>query len=289
MTFNTDINLILDLKRRHDFVAIHEVNIGNPNGDMDADNGPRLTDDDYLFTTADCRSARIGQTLDALYGHGRYYENGENITEKQKGKTVTQVMQEYPMRALRGGVFNHTDEAAEDDLIKLKQLRAVLYLDQAMSTAPVHVKAGGYPVSSSALHSKKESGVVSKILGRRVMADYGVTTGWGLYQAPINRQRGYIVTEELLAKAWIAMYKEAEVTASVQRGGYKLEDVYIYSHSGIYGGKLGTMQLKRGLSVDIDMENRSFTVNQKDFGDAVTITKLSDVVEALIEVYPFKV
>ena len=79
----------LDANRRHDFVLFFDVTDGNPNGDPDAGNMPRVDPETMQGLVTDvCLKRKIRDWVDALHGdegaYKIYVQSGEALNTKHK-------------------------------------------------------------------------------------------------------------------------------------------------------------------------------------------------------------
>jgi CRISPR-associated protein Csd2 len=269
---------ILNPAVRHDFVFIFEGINHNGNGDPDAENRPRQTDDGYAFTTPNSLLNRIYQTAADLYGVKIYATNDTNVTTVQSGyDTHMALMEHYWDRRLRGGLFTKTKDVKQGSIGK----RGVIQIDTIESIQPVDEIVATTIVPSMQLDKEKENKVTGetdtvseKTMGKLHHIPYAVYRGQGTYNAALNKKYGDLVTEQILAQFWMALWHHADHTRSLQRGGWHLRDVWVVTHPTPYGGSHHLIDIANML--EVSQGDRTFEVNP-NWADGLEVNSLRDV------------
>lgn len=131
---NTDANKIVDTGLRQDFIMIFEAISANPNGDPDAENGPRITSDSYAFATPNSLLNRVYQTAAGIYDVDIYASSENNVTTVQTGfDTHEDLIDAYWDRKLRGGLFTKTKDVKNGSIGR----RGIVQVDTIESVEPV--------------------------------------------------------------------------------------------------------------------------------------------------------
>lgn len=274
--------LILNPAVRHDFVFIFEGINHNGNGDPDAENRPRQTDDGYAFTTPNSLLNRIYQTAADLYGVKIYATNDTNVTTIQSGyDTHTELMEYYWDRRLRGGLFTKTKDVKQGSIGK----RGIIQIDTIESIQPVDEVVATTIVPSMQLDKEKEdkatgttNTVSEKTMGRLHHIPYAVYRGYGTYNAALNKKYGDLVNEQILAQFWMSLWHHADHTRSLQRGGWHLRDVWVVTHPTPYGGSHHLIDVANML--EVSQGDRTFDVTP-NWAEGLEVTSLRDVYAAL--------
>jgi CRISPR-associated protein Csd2 len=275
---------ILNPAVRHDFVFIFEGINHNGNGDPDAENRPRQTDDGYAFTTPNSLLNRIYQTATDLFGVNIYATNDTNVTTVQSGyETHTALMEHYWDRRLRGGLFTKTKDVKQGSIGK----RGIIQIDTIESIQPVDEIVATTIVPTMQLDKEKEdkatgitSTVSEKTMGKLHHIPYAVYRGCGTYNAALNKKYGDLVDEKILAQFWMALWHHADHTRSLQRGGWHLRDVWVVTHATPYGGSHHLIDIANMLK--ISQGDRTFEVSP-NWADGLVVTSLRDVYAELSE------
>jgi CRISPR-associated protein Csd2 len=226
---------------RHDFVFIFEGINHNGNGDPDAENRPRQTDDGYAFTTPNSLLNRIYQTAADMFGVAIYATGDTNVTTVQAAyDDHMDLIKHYWDRRLRGGLFTKTKDVNGRGSVGK---RGIIQIDTIESIQPVDEIVATTIVPSMQITKTKEdknSGETTesseKTMGKLHHIPYAIYRGYGTYNANLNKKYGNLVDERLLAQFWLALWHHADHTRSLQRGGWHLRDVWIVTHPTPYGG-----------------------------------------------------
>lgn len=270
---------ILNPAVRHDFVFIFEGINHNGNGDPDAENRPRQTDDGYAFTTPNSLLHRIYQTAADMFGVAIYSTSESNITTIQSSyDDHMDLMRHYWDRRLRGGLFTRTKDVGSKGSIGK---RGIIQIDTIESVQPVDEVIATTIVPSTQQTKTKEdkstgatTTVSEKTMGKLHHIPYAVYRGYGTYNATLNKKYGDLVDEKVLAQFWLALWHHADNTRSLQRGGWHLRDVWVVTHPTPYGGKHRLIEIAN--MVDVRQGNRSFEV-ETNWADGLEVTSLKDV------------
>ena len=268
---------ILNPAVRHDFVFIFEGINHNGNGDPDAENRPRQTDDGYAFTTPNSLLNRIYQTAADMFGVQIYATGETNVTIVQSGYADhMDLVKHYWDRRLRGGLFTKTKDVKAGSIGK----RGIIQIDTIESIQPVDEIVATTIVPSMRLTKSKEDKKTKKItetsektMGKLHHIPYAVYRGYGTYNAALNKKYGNLVDEKLLAQFWLALWHHADHTRSLQRGGWHLRDVWVVTHPTPYGGSHHLIDIAN--MVEISQGDRTFEVTTH-WAKGLEVTSLRD-------------
>lgn len=278
MTTVTELPII-DPTVRHDFVFIFEGINHNGNGDPDAENRPRQTDDGYAFTTPNSLLNRIYQTAADLFGVNIYATNDTNVTTVQaKYEDHMDLIKDYWDRRLRGGLFTKTKDVKTSGSIGK---RGIIQIDTIESIQPIDEIVATTIVPNMQLIKTKEDKTTKekvetseKTMGKMHHIPYAVYRGYGTYNAALNKKYGNLVDKKILAQFWLALWHHADHTRSLQRGGWHLRDVWVVTHPTPYGGSHHLIDIAN--MVRVSQEERTFDVNT-DWDTSLNVTSLRDV------------
>lgn len=266
-TINTDA-IYLDPTKRHDFVYLFDVTDGNPNGDPDAGNLPRVDPETMQGLVTDVAIKRKVRDWVALYGsasarnkiyvensgialntkHQRAYDDlGIKSTgTKQKRDEVDLArvwMREnfYDIRAF-GAVMTTG--------VNCGQVRGPLQLTFARSIDPIIPLdlsitrvAITDPKDAQTVVGDDGSGKGGKVteMGRKALVPYGLYRGYGFFSphfaagaktdGDAKLGQGGAFTADDLALFWDAFQRMWDVDHSSSRGMLALRGLYIYSHN----------------------------------------------------------
>jgi len=260
MTTASTSMITTDMDRRHDFVLLFDVRDGNPNGDPDAGNLPRVDPETMQGLVTDVAIKRkVRDYVDMAHGDGRfkvYVQHGQFLGERRK-----QVFDEHT-----NGGSNPTPETARDwmcaefydvrmfgAVMSMKehnagQVRGPMQLTFARSINPI------VPLDSSIVgpaqnrqdvnRSENESEAVNYgTMGRKSTVPYGLYRTHGFFNPHFAEQTG--VDSVDLELFWTALAMMWDVDRSASRGEMACRGLYVFSHD----SKLGNAPAHRLLDL----------------------------------------
>jgi CRISPR-associated protein Csd2 len=285
------INIHLDPTKKHDAILLFDCQDGNPNGDPDAGNQPRIDPQtNHGFVTDACLKRKVrnfiqmvadgednpkhyrifikegsilNNTLEAAYD-----ESGTKKVKKDKTNTDAVGMwmrQNYYDIRMFGGVLSTGDYQAG-------QVWGATQVSFARSIDPVLPQS--ISITRCATTDGKE-GKDNKTMGRKEIIAYGLYRSHVFY----NPHLAHHVTERDLQLLWDSLVKCWEFDRSASRGFMTCRGLYILSHTNKYGSA-PVHQLFDKLQVrSLSKAPRSFADYEVEFSDnlpdGVTLTKLA--------------
>ena len=246
----------LDPTKRHDFVYLFDVQDGNPNGDPDAGNLPRVDPETMQGLVTDVAMKRkIRNYVTAAFPdderyqiyveyrgilndqHQRAYE-AEGLTSKgskEKRETIDRA------RAWMCGHFYdvRTFGAVMTTGVNAGQVRGPMQLTFARSIDPVipmdvsitrvAVTRPEDAVKFVESDEGKEEGKGKETeMGRKALVPYGLYRGFGFYNPMLARDTGFDADD--LARFWQAFQMCWDLDRSASRGMMALRGLYVFSH-----------------------------------------------------------
>jgi len=301
-----------DPTRRHDFVLLFDVTDGNPNGDPDAGNLPRVDPETMQGLVTDvCLKRKVrnyvalakgnaagyaiyvndgGVALNTL--HDRAYKD-EGITStgtKQKREDIDQVRQRmcatyYDIR-LFGAVMTTNPNCG--------QVRGPAQLTFARSLSPIIPME--VCITRVAITRAEDAGTVvgeseagkTKVteMGRKAMVPYGLYLAHGFFSAPFAAKSG--VTSEDLALFWDALRMMWDHDRSAARGMMACRGLYVFSHANAFGNAPAqelfdrvTAALKDGIETPRRFQDYTVRIDDANLPAGVEFTALAGGVTAM--------
>jgi CRISPR-associated protein Csd2 len=286
--------IYLDPTKKHDAILLFDCLDGNPNGDPDAGNQPRIDPQTNQGLVTDACLKRKVRNYVEMVG------KDESTPEKYKifveeGSVLTQtVSRAYTQVGLPEKTSSVEDQQKVADWMQrnyydLRMFGAVL--------AAVGLKAGqswgatqfsfarsidpvipqSISITRCAANDGKE-GKDNKTMGRKEVIPYGLYKSHIFYNPHLAEKTGCI-TEYDLKLLWDALVKCWEFDRSASRGLMACRGLYIFSHDNKYGSApvhelFDKLEIKSTVAVP-----RSFTDYQvilsNDLPHGVTLTKLA--------------
>ena len=285
----------LGLDRRHDFVLLFDVRDGNPNGDPDAGNLPRVDPETMQGLVTDVAIKRkVRDYVDMAHGEGRfkvYVQHGQFLGERRKrvfddrsdGEANPSVSDAqgwmcaefYDVRMF-GAVMSMKEHNAG-------QVRGPMQLTFARSINPI------VPLDSSIVGPAQNERDVNRedaegqatnygTMGRKSTVPYGLYRAHGFFNPHFAEKTG--VDGDDLELFWKALEMMWDVDRSASRGEMACRGLYVFSHE----SKLGNAPAhtlfdrvrieRRGETAPRQFADYVVTIDEDALPDGVTLTRL---------------
>ena len=238
------------LTNRYDFVILFDVENGNPNGDPDAGNAPRVdAESGYGYITDVCLKRKIrnyvelakegvpgynilikpDRSLNAKFTEA--YET-EGLKTKNKGKNPDDVKKArdymcrtyFDVRAF-GAVMSTGDDPCGI-------VRGSVQINFARSISPVNIQDVTITRQARTTDDRKETGDTE--MGRKSVIPYALYRAEGYISAALaNKSTG--LSEEDIELLWTAIVNMFENDHSAARGKMCMRKLYVFKHDNILG------------------------------------------------------
>jgi CRISPR-associated protein Csd2 len=250
----------LDVARRHDFVLLFDVTDGNPNGDPDAGNLPRVDPETMQGLVTDVALKRkVRDWVDASRGReGRfkiYVESGEALNTKHQRAYDDLGIKSSGAKQAAGDVdrvrawmcANFYDirmfGAVMTTGVNCGQVRGPLQLTFARSVDPiipldvsitrVAITREEDRVVAVAEEGGEGTGGKRTEMGRKALVPYGLYVSHGFFNPHFASQSG--ATQEDLDLFWQALQQMWDLDRSSARGMLACQGLYVFSHESPLG------------------------------------------------------
>jgi CRISPR-associated protein Csd2 len=284
----------MSLSRRYDFVFLFDVKDGNPNGDPDAGNLPRIDAETGMGLVTDvCLKRKVRNFVEltqvdnprrkifvkekAILNQaiGEAHEQ-EEVKSKEKGdKTEAAkkwMCQHYFDICTFGAVMSTGQNAG--------QVRGPVQLTFSRSIDPV--VASEHSITRMAVTTEKEAEAQSgdnRTMGRKFTIPYGLYRCHGFISAPLAKQTGF--SEDDLELFWQALLNMFDHDRSAARGEMSARGLYVFEHDSELGNAPATNLFER-ISVAKKSDNevpRAFSdyrvsVYEKDFPQGLKLLRM---------------
>ncbi len=296
-----------DPNRRHDFVFLFEVTDGNPNGDPDAGNLPRVDPETMQGLVTDVAIKRkIRDWVDATRGdqdrfkiyvqnkgialndlHQRAYSalGVKSTGTRQRRSEVEQArawMCEnfYDVRTF-GAVMSTGVNAGQMrgpvQLTFARSIDPIVPLDLAITRVAITDPKDAETVVSE--DGGEGRGGKTTEIGRKSIVPYGLYKGYGFFNPHFAAQTGF--SSEDLGIIWEALTLMWDLDRSASRGRLALRGLYVFTHESKLGNAPAHTLLDRvdaRLRGDVTTPRKftdyEVTVNGTDLPAGVTLTPL---------------
>lgn len=248
-------NSEMELKNRYDFMLVFDVKDGNPNGDPDAGNLPRIDAEtgDGLVTDV-CLKRKVRNYVQLVKGEeprydifvkekailnhaieGAYVDLGIELKE-EKGKKSGKGEQVDKARVWMCEKFYdvRTFGAVMSTGANAGQVRGPVQLTFARSVDPVVILEHSITRMAVATENEAEKqGGDNRTMGRKNTIPYGLYVAYGFVSPALARQTGF--TEEDLDVLWRALTDMFEHDHSAARGMMSTRKLIIFRHDSALG------------------------------------------------------
>ena len=295
----------VDINRRHDFVLLFDVADGNPNGDPDAGNLPRVDPETMQGLVTDVAIKRkVRDWLDVARGdEGRfkiYIQSGEALITKHKRayeelglKSTGAKQQSDDVHKARAWMCQNFYDirmfgAVMTVGVNCGQVRGPIQLTFARSVDPVvplDVSITRVAVTREedakvvvAEGGTEGSGGKQTEMGRKSLVPYGLYRAHGFFNPHFAQRTGVI--EEDLELFWQALQHMWDLDRSASRGMMACRGLYIFSHESNLGNApahqlFEHVQIERNGDVIAPRSFRDYFVTvDENVPNGVTLTRL---------------
>lgn len=295
-------------QRRHDFVLLFDVLDGNPNGDPDAGNQPRVDPETMQGLVTDVAlKRRVRDWVEMARGGAEryqiYVQRGEalitkhkraysalNLTPtgtKQAPADIDQVRQWmcgnfYDIRmfgAVMAVGVNAGQVRGPLQLTFARSVDPVVPLDLAITRVAV-TREEDIQGSGAGDRTEGRGGKQSE-MGRKALVPYGLYRAHGFFNPHFAQATG--ANADDLALFWQALQQMWELDRSATRGMMACRGLYIFSHETTLGNApahrlFERVQTTRCAACEVPRSIRDYalTVDQMDLPPGITLTVLED-------------
>lgn len=289
----------MSLAHRYDFVLLFDVKDGNPNGDPDAGNLPRLdAETGHGLVTDVALKRKVRNFVGLVKGEQPPYE----IYVKEKAILNNQHKRAYVgigrEDLLDGDDKKRKGGAAVDDArawmcrnffdvrtfgavmstgINCGQVRGPVQLTFARSIDPI--VASEHSITRMAVateaEAEKQEGD-NRTMGRKHTVPYGLYRAHGFVSAFLAKQTGF--SEDDLALFWQALCQMFEHDRSAARGEMGTRGLYVFKHDSELGNAPAhalfervQVQRKDGVEVPRSFSDYAVSVAEDDLPNGVTL------------------
>ncbi|MEU7742940.1 type I-C CRISPR-associated protein Cas7/Csd2 [Nonomuraea sp. NPDC049158] len=239
----------LDPARRHDIVMLFDVHDGNPNGDPDAGNQPRLDTETYQGLVTDVALKRkIRDTIPLLHPDDPRYkifveadvalnsqiERGfagagvkpsKKATPQERDAVHKWMCDNFYDIRLFGGILSTGDAQAG-------HVRGPLQFSFARSISPVFPVDHAITRITQTRQADIDKGERTE-MGSKWTVHYGLYRVHAYYSAARGLQTG--ITSQDLDTLWQALTNMFDHDRSAARGEMAIQGLYIFSHDNAFG------------------------------------------------------
>lgn len=235
-----------ELKNRIDFVYIFDVQDGNPNGDPDAGNLPRVDAEtgmglvtdvclkrkvrNYVQVAKECAAGydifiKEKAVLNTLIDAAHEEDTVKTASDKTSAARDLMCKKYFDIRTF-GAVMSTGKNAG--------QVRGSIQFTFARSVDPI--AAMEHSITRMAVTTEKEAekqGGDNRTMGRKATVPYGLYVCHGFISANLAKQTGF--SEEDLNLFWDALKNMFDVDRSAARGLMSAQKLIVFKHESVLG------------------------------------------------------
>ncbi len=297
----------LDPSKRHDFVFLFDVTDGNPNGDPDAGNLPRVDPETMQGLVTDvCIKRKIRNFVDVAKGdeerfkiyienrgilnrqHQRAYDALDLTSKgsKEKRETIDEArawmcQNFYDIRAFGAVMTTKVNAGQVRGPVQLTFSRSIdPVVPQDVSITRVAVTKEEDAVKFTEGEEGGEATGKETEMGRKAMIPYGLYRGHGFVNPMLAEDTGFDTDD--LALFWRALQMGFELDRSASRGLMALRGLYVFSHDDRLGNAPAHTLFERvtveRMNSEVPRRFDDYAVKADEGGlpDGITLTKVVD-------------
>lgn len=287
------------IRNRYDFVILFDVENGNPNGDPDAGNMPRIDPETGLGLVTDvCLKRKIRNYVEIVRegepGYGIYIKDSVplnrsdarayedlGVTDVKKAKKDDPDLDRkirdfmcrnfYDIRTF-GAVMTTFVKAA----LNCGQVRGPVQLGFARSVDPIVPQE--VTITRVAITTEADAERKGTEMGRKYIVPYGLYRAEGFVSANLARKTtGF--SEDDLALLWQAIIHMFDEDRSAARGKMAVRELIVFRHSGELGDApayklFDAVQVKKTVDVPRRYQDYEVTVDEASIPEGVTCTRM---------------
>lgn len=299
----------LDPSKRHDFVLLFEVTDGNPNGDPDAGNLPRVDPETMQGLVSDVSlKRRVRNWMDAVKGDEEHYkiyvqnkgialndlhrraydaEGLKSTGSKQKREDVEKARtwmcrNFYDIRTFGAVMTTGVNCGQVRGPIQLTFARSVdpvVPLDLSITRVAVTRSEDAQVVEGDEEGEGSKGGKVTE-MGRKAIIPYGLYRAHGFFSPQFARQTEF--SKDDIALFWKALEQMWDLDRSSSRGFVACRGLYVFTHDDSLGNApahklFDLIQIEHATSPrTFDDYKEKISIDEANVPGGITLTKLVD-------------
>jgi len=300
----------MTIQNRYDFVLLFDVKDGNPNGDPDAGNLPRVDAETGRGLVTDvCLKRKVRNYVEITKDQTKITENLEGEKKRfeiyVKEKAILNKQHERAYAAigaselLKGEDKKRKGGDRVDDArtwmcknfydvrtfgavmstgVNCGQVRGPVQLTFARSVDPIVAQEHSITRMAVATEAEAEKqGGDNRTMGRKHTIPYGLYVSHGFISSHLAAQTGF--SDDDLNLLWESLTNMFEHDRSAARGEMTTRGLYVFKHDSQLGNAhahslfaLIQPKLNDGVTVPRDFSDYTVTINRKDLPPDVTLT-----------------
>lgn len=239
------------INNRYEFVMLFDVENGNPNGDPDAGNSPRVdVESGFGYVTDVCLKRKIRNYVE-LVKNGAAGYNILIKADKALNTKFTEAYTEEKLETGKKGKNNEDVKKARDYMCKnyfdVRAFGAVMstgddpcgivrgpvQINFARSISPINPQEITITRQARTTEERTETGETE--MGRKSVVPYALYRAEGYVSAALNNKLQNGLTKDDLELLWEAIINMFEHDHSAARGKMCMRKLYVFEHNSVLG------------------------------------------------------
>ena len=299
-------NIINDPNKRHDFVLLFDVQDGNPNGDPDAGNLPRVDPETMQGLVTDvCLKRKVRNWVDAMRGtesrykiyvqnttalntlHQKAYdESGIKSTGTKQNRKDLDVVRQWMCNnyfdvrtfgAVMSTGVNCGQVLGPVQMTFARSFDQIIPMDVSITRIAITKPEDMEKTVGDDGEEKGKSKVTE--MGRKAIVPYGLYRNFGFYNPMFAEKTGF--NGEDLELLWNALQDMWDIDRSASRGMMACRGLYVFSHENPLGNAHAhelfdqlTIKLKEGKETPRIFSDYEVELDDSNLPGGVTLTRL---------------
>lgn len=284
------------LNNRYDFVLLFDVKDGNPNGDPDAGNLPRMDAETGRGLVTDvCLKRKVRNFVGLVKGEQppfEIYVKEKAVLNAQHRRAYLELKLEPESKKLPKNIEDakkltgwmcknfydiRTFGAVMSNEVNCGQVRGPVQMTFARSVDPIVVLEHSITVCAARKEDKPIEDQIG-IQGRKFTVPYGLYAAHGFVSSFLAKQTGF--DEGDLELLWQALAQMFEHDRSAARGEISTRGLYVFKHDNELGNAPAHSlfariqpKLNDGVAVPRDFADYTVSVNEEGMPSGVTLER----------------
>lgn len=297
-----NLKKMTDTEKRYDFMLVFDVTDGNPNGDPDASNSPRVDPETMQGLVTDVALKRkVRDYVQITRGE----EEGYDIYVKQRG-----ILTREQRKAYEALEIENEEEKSATVIKDAREWMCAHYYDTRMFGAVMSTKKynagqvrgpiqltfgrsidkilqGDMAITRVALTNADDGAKKGEVIGedevearygqmgRKAYVPYGMYVAYGFYSPAFAKQTG--VTSQDLEVLWESLINMWDLDHSAARGRMATRGLYVFEHDSSYGNApshllFDKIKVERNKDIDPPRSSKDYDVEiNRDLPSGVSL------------------
>ncbi len=284
---------MMGLNNRYEFILLFDVKDGNPNGDPDAGNLPRMDAETGIGLVTDvCLKRKVRNFVQMTQGDNA----SRKIFVREKAILNNMIDESHEQEGVKNKEKGDKTEAAKNWMCEnyydvrtfgavmstgknAGQVRGPIQLTFSRSIDPV--VASEHTITRMAVTTEKEAEKQSgenRTMGRKFTIPYGLYRCHGFISAHLAKQTGF--NEDDLELFWESLVQMFDHDRSASRGEMSARGLYVFKHSSELGNAPATQLLdriqvprKEGVDVSRNFKDYQVVIDETNWPEGVELIK----------------